>query len=451
MTRCSLRLACFVLSTILLTFVGRFANYRLIHAGLLRLELGETTFTPDISLATFHTSADSWEPMLKALHQLEDRPERSVYQVLFFDTHTKFQYPLSSLLPLWALQKLGLSDSGIRTFLLIASWLALCVIAGISVKIGISLFRKRQFSEPPNTFNEAVIAGVIVVGCFLFFPLMRGYELGQVQTFLSLGFAIAFDCWILEKEQVSGAILGAMALIKPQSVIFLLWMLLRKRKSASLAFLTSSVAGLLASLMVFGWNQNVEYLRVLQVIGRLGEGYFPNQSMNGLLNRLLFNGNNAHWEIHSFAPFHPVVYAGTLISSLVLLGLALFYRRNSNRSRATDFACIALVATMASPIAWEHHYGLLFPIFIWLIFSPETERDRPWRTVAIGIAYVLASTCLNTTLVFASMPVANILQSYVFIAGLIVLGLLLTVQPVAAPLRLRIPLTVSFSNSVERS
>jgi hypothetical protein len=374
-----------------------------------------------------------------------------VYQVLFFDTHTKFQYPLTSLLPLWALQNLGLSDNGIRTFLLIASLLALCAIAGVCVKMGISLFRQRQFSEPPNTRNQAVMAGAIVAGCFLFFPLTRGYELGQVQTFLSLGFAIAFDSWILEKEEVSGAVLGAMALIKPQSVIFLLWMLLRKRTRASLAFLISSVVGLLLSLMVFGWKQNAEYLRVLQVIGRQGEGYFANQSMNGLLNRLLFNGNNAHWEVHSFAPFHPVVYAGTLISSLVLLGLALFYRRNSSRSRAADFACIALVATMASPIAWEHHYGLLFPIFIWLIFSPETERDQPWRIVGIGIAYVLASTCLNTTMILASMPALNILQSYVFAAGLIVLGLLLTVRPMEAQFRLRIPLLVGLSHSLERS
>ena len=43
------------------------------------------------------------------------------------------------------------------------------------------------------------------------------------------------------------------------------------------------------------------------------------------------------------------------------------------------FCLMALVATMASPIAWEHHYGIALPIFVvaWSSCSGATSGSRP--------------------------------------------------------------------------
>src|SRR5690606_38962435 len=126
-------------------------------------------------------------------------------------------------------------------------------------------------------------------------------------------------------------------------------------------------AGIL-SLGIFGLAEHLDYLSVLSYISRHGEVYWPNQSMNGLLNRLLVDVNPLKWSYTDFAPFHPVVYFGTLVSSIALLVLALGYRPRWARPPSDAVApeakrtesglglCTAvMVLTIAAAVAWEHH------------------------------------------------------------------------------------------------
>jgi alpha-1,2-mannosyltransferase len=165
---------------------------------------------------------------------------------------------------------------------------------------------------------------------------------------------------------------------------------------------------------------------VLHFIGMHGESYATNQSMNGLLNRLLFNGNNLIWNEAAFAPFNSIVYAGTVLSFLALVGLSLFFPWGQNRkSGEDDFACCVLVATMASPVAWEHHYGILFPIFIWLYFGKWAGQAPRPKVILILLAYILTSDNIELFDGLASVPVLNIFQSYLFLGALLILTLLL--------------------------
>src|SRR5262245_3364451 len=67
-------------------------------------------------ITTLHYSADylagialddSWRPMRQALRLLDAEPHRPIYQELFFVRRVKFQYPPTSLLPLWGLRRIG--------------------------------------------------------------------------------------------------------------------------------------------------------------------------------------------------------------------------------------------------------------------------------------------------------------------------------------------------------
>ena len=74
--------------------------------------------------------------------------------------------------------------------------------------------------------------------------------------------------------------------------------------------------------------------------------------MNGLLHRLLFNGSNLQFEGDRFAPFAPVVFAGTVVSSLLIVALALFGRvAPAARGGPLDLCAALLAAVMASPVA----------------------------------------------------------------------------------------------------
>ena len=109
-------------------------------------------------------------------------------------------------------------------------------------------------------------------------------------------------------------------------------------------------------------HDHVEYLRVLSYIGRRGETFYANQSINGALNRLLFNGSSLEWQYHEFAPPHPLVYAGTLAAFVILVAAAL-KRPARGAGGVVDLSIAALATTLTAPLAWEHHYGILLPIY----------------------------------------------------------------------------------------
>src|SRR5205085_6168335 len=112
-----------------------------------------------------------------------------------------------------------------------------------------------------------------------------------------------------------------------QNGLLLLWCAVRGKWRAVVGGLAVvGPLGLLGAAM-YGWNAHVDYLAMLSYIAPRGEGYWPNQSFNGVLNRAFHNGNNGAWAYRQFAPWHPVVAVGTYVTSLVLIAGALTLRR----------------------------------------------------------------------------------------------------------------------------
>ena len=75
---------------------------------------------------------------------------------------------------------------------------------------------------------------------------------------------------------------------------------------------------------------------------------------------------------------------------------------------------------MASPIAWEHHYGILLPIYaIALVHFIDSRARLMW----LGASYVLVSTFVAAANMLASTPL-NVFQSTGLAGAAIVLILL---------------------------
>jgi len=187
------------------------------------------------------------------------------------------------------------------------------------------------------------------------------------------------------------------------------------------------VPALVASIALFGLANHLDYLSTLQFLASRGEAFYPNQSVNGLLNRLLLNGDSLTWSGTQFPAYQPMIYLGTLLSSAVLILAALFVRgRQTDKGGLLDFMTAALSFTIASPIAWEHHYGILPPIFVALLFALLAGRTtgRRWGFwVVLAVSYVLAANFFPITNLAAAGPF-NFLQSYLLFAGLATLWLL---------------------------
>lgn len=367
---------------------------------------------------------DSWGPMFKALQYLHENHAESIYSHLFLNEKIKFQYPLTSLLPLLFIEHLT-SDRHIQLLILnILSWVATITTIIFALKI-FKLSSDRFLNEPKADGKDRVFrVFLLLVMGVTFYPAIKPHVIGQIQVFINCFFTLSVWFWLKRQQSIAGVFVGMMLLIKPQYLLIAVWGLLRKKYSFMLTLLSVCIVGFACSIFLFGLSNNFDYFIVLRSISRTGESFYFNQSMNGLLNRLLFNGNNLSFEINSFPPYNSIIYLGTLLSTffLILSALLVGFIRPGLHGDVRDFMIITLSCTIASPVAWEHHYGILLVIYAFLF--PYVIRQSIFGRITMPIfilSYVLSSNYWGIANRLAYVPILNVLQSHLFVAALIIL------------------------------
>ena len=377
---------------------------------------------------------DSWGIMAYAL-QYERTPHTvPLYTELFFKRKLKFQYPPSSLFTIAAMLWLAgpelvrtaeCPDFEFASLNDVLGWLFI-LISAVSTAVLLERGLRRHFMAPTSSVLFSVRTVIVFGFALTFYPIVKAFTLGQIQILLNGIFALALLCWAFGWKGSSGVLIGLMCLVKPHYGLFVLWAALRREWRFTVACVAMMAIGLAASIAIFGWADNVDYLGVFWFLSQHGEVYYPNQSFNGLFNRLMTlidpeAYNSLEFDDYGFPPFNPWIYAGTLLTSLVILSAALFRRgKEGDPDRTLDFCIMALSITIASPIAWEHHYGILLPVFAVLLASSLGNRTR---LVLIAVSYVLISNFFSIANMFA-LTILNVVQSYVFFAALVVLILL---------------------------
>jgi alpha-1,2-mannosyltransferase len=366
------------------------------------------------NLFTVYGANDSWEPMTTAINQLAAEPDKPLYSTLVFEEGVKFQYPPMSLPP-FQLVSYGVNAVTTDTARGFAAIACVCVVA-IGILTAVILARSLERPLTPIM----ILVGLCAAATF--YPLTKGVEIGQIQTWITLAFTAALFLAMTGRMRASGALVGAMCLIKPHYGLFVLWGVLRKEWGFVMSLLAVCIIASLVSVGLYGFNQHFDYLHALSYLSRHGETFFPNQSVNGILNRLVGLANpdvysNLLFTQHTFPPFNLLVYAGTMLATLAFVATALVASR---RAVPLSFGIMMLSITMASPIAWEHHYALILPIYA-VAFG--AMRDRPVTLRWLAGSYVLTSHLWLVTNIAYDTP-ANIVQSYLFFGALVLLVLL---------------------------
>jgi len=349
-----------------------------------------------------------------------------IYRENFFKRHLKFIYPPTALVFFRPLQDLERD----RFIFVVTS-----VINRIFLLFGIVaifwLFNRRA-NRAGRTTRDAVLQNVsVALLLFTFYPYFKAFTLGQAQIWINALILFSLLAYDRGKGGLSGVAMGFCTLIKPSYGLVLLWGLLAKRRRFAAAFLIVVLCGLTASLVLYGWQNHLDYIRVLNYVGQHGEGYYPNQSINGFLNRALHNGNNLRWVADKYPPENALVRWGTSSTSLLLLGLALgCCWKNRRRLNPWHYLIMLLSITIASPIAWEHTYGFTFIIFVLLgeaIFRGGLKNKWTW-VAAAAISYLLSSHFLHFLNTAFAETGWNFLQSYLLLGELILLALMYRFQ-----------------------
>ncbi|MCP5043572.1 MAG: DUF2029 domain-containing protein [bacterium] len=401
---------------------------------LVNLVLPRLPWQPQLTTTLDYTQAfidetahgDSWKAMRTALFYTDEPRAKPIYTAIYFENNVRFQYPPSSLLVLEGLRALGGEDAiGDQRLNGISWW---CVF-GVAVAVArIFLLARRRFGVEAGSSagNEVLFALLAFAFTLTFYPIVRGYYLGQIQVWIDLLIALVVWAWLEGRRTLGGFLLSLICVIKPTLALVVVWGALRRQWDFIRGFAIPMCGFAVLSLAAYGFANHVDYLQVLSYISQQGEIFHPNQSMNGLLHRLLHNGNSLEWERSVLMIYDPWVHAGTVASSLALMGAGLYASRaREDRAGVLELVIIILCSTLASPTVWTHHYGVTLPLFA--ITLPAVlaleDRKRTCVLVLLGVAYVLISNNFRL-LNRLSETNLNILQSYVYFGGLLFVALL---------------------------
>ena len=365
---------------------------------------------------------DSWLPMMHALDTLKGPDRNALYQTLFFEAHIRFQYPPTSLLPPDFLGRLGLLS--VRALNAINCAVFACN-AGTMALLAWLLFRRPSRAILPPASAMAVIA---FAAAFLFYPLVRANLLGQIQLWIDLLFTLTALCWLLQRRLAAGFLIGLACTIKPQMGLLLLWGLAWREHRFVIGIVAGVVPPLLLSLWLYGFANHLAYLDVLGFLSRHGESYFANNSVNGILNWYLSPDDSLRWNDNAFPPFNPIIYAGTLAASLAALAALLIPALLGRAQRATlaDLGAGAICTIVGSPVAWEHHYGILLPLYLVALRAIFTTQGRA-RTALIAAltgSWILVANFIPVT-AFLAHGWAVAAQAYCLFGALLLLAILL--------------------------
>lgn len=381
---------------------------------------------------------DSWSAMQLALEHISVQGADQLYQSVL-GAGIKFQYFPTSLLfvePafLYAPKNLALAMN-------IVNWVAVAATVWVMFRLLMHLAATtRLFRLTGGTITA--LLGVAAVSTVTFRPVTWAWDLGQAQVLINFFCTLALYAYLRGSKPLSGVALALACLLKPQLGLFALWGLVR-RDWRFLGYLVgTAAAGVLLSVARYGLKAHLDYLGVLSFLSQRGESYYPNQSVNGLLHRVLHTDDFLNLDFTSFPPFDRTVYGGSTAATLVFVALALLVALAGRRTSAPavptpqsliaglDFGVGMLCFTVASPIAWDHHYGVLLPVYALAVFMTLQLR----RQVAIPILGTLAvSYGLMISELYPSLrPLAegplNVLYSYVLFAAVLLLACLLVLR-----------------------
>jgi hypothetical protein len=397
-----------------------------------------TVWSVTPSLVRSGYADDSWGPMARAFLRSQTREDGDIYGV-FFDEGRKFQYPPTSLLVFFVVPDSWLGEKHFtmleqetrfngapQTFFRTASQLAVLLTIAATIAIFETGIRRLRTAGDEHFASRFARMAMLTVLGLTFYPVVKAHDLGQVQVFLNALTAFGLLAHLQGWRALSGFCLGICSLVKPQLAVVLIWALFRRHWRVLGGFLAAVVPLGLVSLALFGWSNHLRYIEVIREIARLGEAFWANQSVNGVANRLLGNGDPDEFWVSKFAPYHPWVHAATLATSLLILGLAFFKRKAAAYHADLDLGVIIAAATMASPVAWEHHYGAFLPLFaLALPVCLEPRRRGRFPGLALGACFLAMGVAVLAPDLFFSPRWPGLMASHLFFGAVLFFGLLL--------------------------
>jgi alpha-1,2-mannosyltransferase len=272
-------------------------------------------------------------------------------------------------------------------------------------------------------------ACVLLAGAF--YPVWHHLKIGQSSLLLLLLLSATLALLRRGKDLPAGLLLSGAILLKLTPAILILLLVVRRRWRAVWGAI-GGVVGLSAlSAILTGWQAQVTYFTRMVPLLSAGTAFYPNQSLNGFITRVLGAGA---YRLADLSAELWVPRIGATIAAVALLAVtALFLLRRASDAREESledgFAGLVLLSLLVSPISWEHHYVLaLLPAWILAARLGRPGGYGNGVPVAAGLSLALIGSYIGVNVFekFGPGPLGPILSSAAFLGGLLLWWLIVS-------------------------
>ena len=242
---------------------------------------------------------------------------------------------------------------------------------------------------------------VAAVGALSFFPFSEVLYEGQVGCLILFLWSLGFYFMQTRRTPWSAASFATGTLVKVTPAIVVPMMLLRRQWRWLVCYCMTAAALVVASVPRVGLHPYWTYAsKVFPLLSAGVEGY-PLKSMGTVVRNLYLGqavfGAADPWQV----PL--LVRISISAANFGLLAIVLFYlfknRVPNPRVLAQEFAILALVSLMISPVTWRHHYVIaVLPLLCAWLYSRESASHQRLALMS-GITLVLGTPFADFVLV----------------------------------------------------
>jgi hypothetical protein len=250
---------------------------------------------------------------------------------------------------------------------------ARAVWLGLSLLLVILLVNRSLALLPGRRHTAFFLAGFTTLAMGKFY--IREIGLGQSNILLAVVVLLAVAQWWKGRDGAAGALLAAATIVKPYAVLFLPYLLLRRRFRAAAAYVGVIALALLLPALRYGLAGNVALLR----------GWFDTVTRSTAPNLAGQDNTSIAGMFAAWLGVGPVASWLTLAATLILLAACTrAFIRNAGVSRPEylDAGLLLFLIPLVSPQGWDYVLLVSTPVVMILIDRIDTfKRPIQWLLV----------------------------------------------------------------------
>ncbi len=253
----------------------------------------------------------------------------------------------------------------------------------LSVALLVVLVNRSYAMLPGRRSGAAFLVWLTILAMGKFY--VREVGLGQTNLLLAVLVLTALACWMRGRDVTAGALLGAAAVVKPYAVLFLPYLIARRKWNGAGGFVGVLLGALALPALTYGWSGNLSQLHEWWVVVTTSTA--PNLagqdniSIAGMYVAWLGIGTPATW-----------LSAVTALALLAACGWAVARGSHVQSPDYLDAALLLFAIPLLSPQGWDYVLLVSTPA-VMLLLDRLDLLDRPiqwllWGSLAlIGLTF----------------------------------------------------------------